>query len=168
MIKNITILGAGESGFGAAMLANQKGHNVFVSDSGNIREDIKSIFLENSIKFEEKNHSFGKIEFSDLVIKSPGISNSSEIISKIRSIDIPIISEIEFASSYSNSFKICITGTNGKTTTTKLIHHILNKSGLDVGLAGNIGDSFSKIDHGAITQRAGNLRAYERPIYGYS
>ena len=98
MIKNITILGAGESGFGAAMLANQKGHNVFVSDSGNIREDIKSIFLENSIKFEEKNHSFGKIEFSDLVIKSPGISNSSEIISKIRSIDIPIISEIEFAS----------------------------------------------------------------------
>ena len=145
MIKNITILGAGESGFGAAMLANQKGHNVFVSDSGNIREDIKSIFLENSIKFEEKNHSFGKIEFSDLVIKSPGISNSSEIISKIRSIDIPIISEIEFASSYSNSFKICITGTNGKTTTTKLIHHILNKSGLDVGLAGNIGDSFSKM-----------------------
>jgi len=145
MIKNITILGGGESGFGAAMLANQKGHNVFVSDSGNIREDIKSIFLENSIKFEEKNHSFGKIEFSDLVIKSPGISNSSEIISKIRSIDIPIISEIEFASSYSNSFKICITGTNGKTTTTKLIHHILNKSGLDVGLAGNIGDSFSKM-----------------------
>ena len=145
MIKNITILGAGESGFGAAMLANQKGHNVFVSDSGNIREDIKSIFLENSIKFEEKNHSFDKIEFSDLVIKSPGISNSSEIISKIRSIDIPIISEIEFASSYSNSFKICITGTNGKTTTTKLIHHILNKSGLDVGLAGNIGDSFSKM-----------------------
>ena len=145
MIKNITILGAGESGFGAAILANQKGHNVFVSDSGNIREDIKSIFLENSIKFEEKNHSFGKIEFSDLVIKSPGISNSSEIISKIRSIDIPIISEIEFASSYSNSFKICITGTNGKTTTTKLIHHILNKSGLDVGLAGNIGDSFSKM-----------------------
>ncbi len=145
MIKNITILGAGESGFGAAMLANQKGHNVFVSDSGNIREDIKSIFLENSIKFEEKNHSFGKIEFSDLVIKSPGISNNSEIISKIRSIDIPIISEIEFASSYSNSFKICITGTNGKTTTTKLIHHILNKSGLDVGLAGNIGDSFSKM-----------------------
>ena len=141
----LVVLGAGESGFGAAMLANQKGHNVFVSDSGNIREDIKSIFLENSIKFEEKNHSFGKIEFSDLVIKSPGISNSSEIISKIRSIDIPIISEIEFASSYSNSFKICITGTNGKTTTTKLIHHILNKSGLDVGLAGNIGDSFSKM-----------------------
>ena len=144
MIKNITILGAGESGFGAAMLANQKGHNVFVSEKSNIRKDIKSIFLENSIRFEENKHTFDKIEFSDLIIKSPGIPNNSEIISKIRSVDIPIISEIEFASSYSNSFKICITGTNGKTTTTKLIHHILNKSGIDVGLAGNIGDSFSK------------------------
>ncbi len=145
MIKNITILGAGESGYGAAMLANQKGHNVFVSDSSNIREDIKSIFLENSIRFEENKHSFDRIEFSDLIVKSPGISNNSEIISKIRAINIPIISEIEFASRYSNSFKICVTGTNGKTTTTKLIHHILEKSGLDVGLAGNIGDSFSKM-----------------------
>lgn len=144
MIKNITILGAGESGFGAAMLANQKGHNVFVSDNSKIRKDIKSIFLENSIRFEENKHTFNEIEFSDLIIKSPGIPNNSEIISKIKSIDIPIISEIEFASSYSNSFKICITGTNGKTTTTKLIHHILQKSGIDVGLAGNIGDSFSK------------------------
>ena len=144
MIKNITILGAGESGFGAAMLANQKGHNVFVSDNSKIRKDIKSIFLENSIRFEENKHTFNEIEFSDLIIKSPGIPNNSEIISKIKSIDIPIISEIEFASSYSNSFKICITGTNGKTTTTKLIHHILHNSGIDVGLAGNIGDSFSK------------------------
>jgi UDP-N-acetylmuramoylalanine--D-glutamate ligase len=144
MIKNITILGAGESGFGAAMLANQKGHNVFVSDNSNIRKDIKSIFLENSIRFEENKHTFNEIEFSDLIIKSPGIPNNSEIISKIKSIDIPIISEIEFASSYSSSFKICITGTNGKTTTTKLIHHILHNSGIDVGLAGNIGDSFSK------------------------
>ena len=143
MIKNITILGAGESGYGAAMLANQKGHNVFVSDSSNIREDIKSIFLENSIRFEENKHSFDRIEFSDLIVKSPGISNNSEIISKIRAINIPIISEIEFASRHSNSFKICVTGTNGKTTTTKLIHHILEKSVLDVGLAGNIGDSFS-------------------------
>lgn len=145
MIKNITILGAGESGYGAAMLANQKGHNVFVSDSSNIRENIKSIFLENSIRFEENKHSFDRIEFSDLIVKSPGISNNSEIISKIRAINIPIISEIEFASRHSNSFKICVTGTNGKTTTTKLIHHILEKSGLDVGLAGNIGDSFSKM-----------------------
>ena len=145
MIKNITILGAGESGFGAAMLANQKGHNVFVSDISDIGKDIKSTFLKNSIKFEENQHSFDKIKFSDLIIKSPGIPNTSKIISKIESTDIPIISEIEFASSYSNSFKICITGTNGKTTTTKLIYHILKKSGLNVGLAGNIGDSFSKM-----------------------
>ena len=145
MIKNITILGAGESGFGAAMLANQKGHNVFVSDISDIGKDIKSTFVKNSIKFEENQHSFDKIKFSDLIIKSPGIPYTSKIISKIKSIDIPIISEIEFASSYSNSFKICVTGTNGKTTTTKLIYHILKKSGLNVGLAGNIGDSFSKM-----------------------
>ena len=145
MIKNITILGAGESGFGAAMLANQKGHNVFVSDISDIGKDIKSTFLKKSIKFEENQHSFDKIKFSDLIIKSPGIPYTSQIISKIKSIDIPIISEIEFASSYSNSFKICVTGTNGKTTTTKLIYHILKKSGLNVGLAGNIGDSFSKM-----------------------
>ena len=145
MMNNITILGAGESGFGAAMLASQKGHNVFVSDNGNIKKDIKSIFIENSIKFEENKHTFDKIEFSDLIIKSPGIPNNSQIISKIRSAGIPIISEIEFASSYSKSFKICITGSNGKTTTTKLIHHILDKSGIDVGLAGNIGESFSKM-----------------------
>ena len=145
MIKNITILGAGESGFGAAMLANQKGHNVFVSDISDIGKDIKSTFVKNSIKFEENQHSFDKIKFSDLIIKSPGIPYTSQIISKIKSIDIPIISEIEFASSYSNSFKICVTGTNGKTTTTKLIYHILKKSGLNVGLAGNIGDSFSKM-----------------------
>jgi len=86
MIKNITILGAGESGFGAAMLANQKGHNVFVSDNGNIKKEIKSILLENSIKFEENKHTFDKIEFSDLIIKSPGIPNNSQIISKMGSL----------------------------------------------------------------------------------
>ena len=78
MIKNITILGAGESGFGAAMLANQKGHNVFVSDNSKIRKDIKSIFQENSIRFEENKHTFDKIEFSDLIIKSPGIPDNSK------------------------------------------------------------------------------------------
>ncbi len=144
-MKSITILGAGESGFGAAMLARQKGLNVFVSDSNKINEDRKLEMIENSIVFEEENHSFDKIKLSDYVIKSPGISNSSEIISKIKSSGIPIVSEIEFASNYSNSFKICITGTNGKTTTTELIYHILKKAGLDVGLAGNIGDSFSKM-----------------------
>ena len=144
-MKSITILGAGESGFGAAMLAHHKGFNVFVSDSNKITEDRKSEMIKKSIMFEEENHSFEKIKLSDLVIKSPGISNSSKIILKIKSSGIPIVSEIEFASNYSNSFKICVTGTNGKTTTTKLIYHILKKAGLDVGLAGNIGDSFSKI-----------------------
>ena len=144
-MKSITILGAGESGFGAAMLAHLKGFNVFVSDSNKINEKRKSEMIKKSIMFEEENHSFDKIKSSDFVVKSPGISNSSEIISKIKSSGIPIVSEIEFASNYSNSFKICITGTNGKTTTTKLIYHILKGAGLDVGLAGNIGDSFSKM-----------------------
>ena len=144
-MKSITILGAGESGYGAAMLAHLKGFNVFVSDSNKINEERKSEMTKKSIMFEEENHSFDKIKLSDFVINSPGISNSSEIISKIKSSGIPIVSEIEFASNYSNSFKICITGTNGKTTTTKLIYHILKKAGLDVGLAGNIGDSFSKM-----------------------
>ena len=144
-MKSITILGAGESGFGAAMLAHLKGFNVFVSDSNKINEERKSEMTKKSIMFEEENHSFDKIKLSDFVIKSPGISNSSEIISKIKLSGIPIVSEIEFASKYSNSFKICVTGTNGKTTTTKLIYHILKRAGLDVGLAGNIGDSFSKM-----------------------
>ena len=144
-MKSITILGAGESGFGAAMLAHLKGFNVFVSDSNKINEERKSEMTKKSIMFEEENHSFDKIKSSEFVVKSPGISNSSEIISKIKSSGIPIVSEIEFASNYSNSFKICITGTNGKTTTTKLIYHILKRAGLDVGLAGNIGDSFSKM-----------------------
>ena len=144
-MKSVTILGAGESGFGAAMLARQKGLNVFVSDSNKINEDRKLEMIRNSIVFEEENHSFDKIKLSDFVIKSPGIPNSSEIISEIKLSGIPIISEIEFASNYSNSFKICITGTNGKTTTTKLIYKILKRAGLDVGLAGNIGDSFSKM-----------------------
>ena len=144
-MKSITILGAGESGFGAAMLVHHMGFNVFVSDLNKINEDKKSEMIKKSIMFEEENHSFDRIKLSDFVIKSPGISNSSEIILKIKSFGIPIISEIEFASNYSDSFKICITGTNGKTTTTKLIYHILKKAGLDVGLAGNIGDSFSKM-----------------------
>ena len=144
-MKNITVLGAGESGFGAAMLAKQKGFNVFVSELDSISEDIKSILVENLIQFEENNHSFDKIALSDLIIKSPGIPNNSEIISRIKSTKIPIVSEIEFASNHSSSYKICITGSNGKTTTTKLIYDILANAGLNVGLAGNIGDSFSKM-----------------------
>ena len=145
MIKNITILGAGESGFGAAMLASKKGYNVFVSDHSYIDDSVKLLFENNSIKFEENEHSIDIIKSSDLIIKSPGIPNSSDIITKIKSLEIPIISEIEFASKNSKSFKICITGTNGKTTTTNLIYNILKTSGLSVGIAGNVGDSFSKM-----------------------
>ena len=145
MIKNVTILGARESGFGAAMLASKKGYNVFVSDINQIDDNIKLLFEDNSIEYEENKHSIDKIQSSDLIIKSPGIPNSADIIIKIKSLEIPIISEIEFASTNSNSFKICITGTNGKTTTTNLIYNILKASGLNVGIAGNVGDSFSKM-----------------------
>ncbi|MBL6603767.1 MAG: UDP-N-acetylmuramoyl-L-alanine--D-glutamate ligase, partial [Flavobacteriaceae bacterium] len=145
MIKNVTILGAGESGFGAAMLASKKGYNVFVSDLNYIDDNIKLHFKDNSIEYEENKHSIDRIKSSDLIIKSPGISNSSDVINKIKSLEIPLISEIEFASNNSNSFKICITGTNGKTTTTNLIYNILKAAGLSVGIAGNVGDSFSKM-----------------------
>ena len=145
MIKNVTILGAGESGFGAAMLASKKGYNVFVSDLNYIDDNIKLLFKENSIEYEENVHSIDKIKYSDLIIKSPGIPNSSDIIIKVKSLEIPVISEIEFASTNSNSFKICITGTNGKTTTTNLIYSILKSAGLSVGIAGNVGDSLSKM-----------------------
>ena len=109
MIKNVTILGARESGFGAAMLASKKGYNVFVSDINQIDDNIKLLFEDNSIEYEENKHSIDKIQSSDLIIKSPGIPNSADIIIKIKSLEIPIISEIEFASNNSNSFKICIT-----------------------------------------------------------
>ena len=145
MIKNVAILGAGESGFGAAMLASKKGYNVFVSDLNSIDDNIKLLFEDNSIEYEENDHSINKIKYSDLIIKSPGIPDTSDIIVKIKSLEIPIISEIEFASNNSNSFKICITGTNGKTTTTNLIYNILKNAGLSVGIAGNVGDSFSKM-----------------------
>ena len=145
MIKNVAILGAGESGFGAAMLASKKGYNVFVSDLNCIDDNIKLLFEDNSIEYEENDHSIDKIKYSDLIIKSPGIPDTSDIIVKIKSLEIPIISEIEFASNNSNSFKICITGTNGKTTTTNLIYNILKNAGLSVGIAGNVGDSFSKM-----------------------
>ena len=97
MIKNITILGARESGFGAAMLASKKGYNVFVSDLNQIDDNIKLLFEDNSIEYEENKHSIDKIQSSDLIIKSPGIPNSADIIIKIKSLEIPIISEIEFA-----------------------------------------------------------------------
>jgi UDP-N-acetylmuramoylalanine--D-glutamate ligase len=136
-------LGAGESGFGAAYLAKQKGFDVFVSDKGSIKEKYKTLLQQNEIPFEENNHSEELILKSKEVIKSPGIPDKVELIQKLKAQHTPVISEIEFAGRYTNAKTICITGSNGKTTTTSLVYHILNKAGLNVGLGGNIGKSFA-------------------------
>ena len=144
MKKRVSILGSGISGIGAAILAKNKGYDVFVSDINKINAKAKNKLDSISIPWEEKNHSYNNLKESDLIIKSPGISNESEIVIKLRNSKVKIISEIEFASLHTNSFIIGITGSNGKTTTSKLIYHILKKSGLNVGIAGNIGTSFSR------------------------
>jgi UDP-N-acetylmuramoylalanine--D-glutamate ligase len=142
--KNIVILGAGESGVGAAILAKQQGWNVFVSDMGVIKDDFKQELINHEIEFEEGAHDEDRIFKADLVIKSPGIPEKAALIVGLRNREVKIISEIEFAGYYSKGKKICITGSNGKTTTTMLTHHILKKAGWDVGLAGNVGHSFAK------------------------
>ena len=144
MKKRVSILGSGISGIGAAILAKAKGYDVFVSDINKINSKAKNKLDSISIPWEENNHSYNHLKKSDLIIKSPGISNESEIVVKLRNSNVDIISEIEFASLYTNAFIIGITGSNGKTTTTELIYHILKESGLNVGVAGNIGTSFSK------------------------
>lgn len=141
--RKIVILGAGESGAGAAMLAKKKDFEVFVSDLGTIKEKYKSVLSEAGINWEENKHTLPKILDADEVIKSPGIPNDAEIIKKIRTRKIPIIAEIEFASRYTTGRKICITGSNGKTTTTMLIYHILKNAGIDACLAGNVGRSLA-------------------------
>ena len=143
MKYKIVIIGGGESGVGAAYLANKKGYEVFLSDYKKIEEKYRNILLENEIDFEEGGHSLEKFYKANEIIKSPGISEESELISKIKLKNIPIVSEIEFAFRFTSSIIISVTGSNGKTTTSSLIYHILKKSGLNVGLAGNIGNSFS-------------------------
>lgn len=139
----MVILGAGESGTGAAVLAIKKGFQVWVTDSGIINEKYKTVLSHFEIAFEEGKHTENKILDADEVIISPGIPLSSALVGKIISKNIPVISEIEFAARYTKAKKICITGSNGKTTTTLLTYHILKNGGLNVGLAGNIGDSFA-------------------------
>ncbi|MBN2274044.1 MAG: UDP-N-acetylmuramoyl-L-alanine--D-glutamate ligase [Bacteroidales bacterium] len=143
MERRIVILGAGESGTGAAVLARKQGFDVFVSDSGRIKDHYKEILFNYDIEWEEGKHTERLILNADEVIKSPGISEKSDIVIAIRKKSIHIISEIEFAGRYTSAKKICITGSNGKTTTTSLIHHMLRKAGLNAGLAGNVGKSFA-------------------------
>lgn len=143
MAKRIVILGAGESGAGAAVLAKKQGFDTFVSDMSLIKDKYKEMLNERNIPWEEGKHTEELILNADEVIKSPGIPNDAPIVMKLREQSIPIISEIEFAGRYTNAKMICITGSNGKTTTTSLIYHIFKKAGLNVGLAGNIGQSLA-------------------------
>lgn len=142
-MKNLVILGGGESGTGAAILGKQKGFKVFVSDRGKLDDKYKKVLSQNDIDFEEGQHSESRILEADLVIKSPGIPDHIALIQSILEKGIPVISEIEFAYRYTNAKLICITGSNGKTTTTSLTYQILKDAGLNVGLAGNIGQSFA-------------------------
>ena len=142
-MARVVILGAGESGAGAAVLAQKKGFDTFVSDMSLIKDKYKAMLNERGIQWEEGKHTEELILNADEVIKSPGIPNDAPIILKLKNQGTPIISEIEFAGRYTNAKMICITGSNGKTTTTSLIYHIFKKAGLNVGLAGNIGQSLA-------------------------
>jgi UDP-N-acetylmuramoylalanine--D-glutamate ligase len=142
--KNIAVLGAGESGTGAAILAQKQGCRVFVSDKGQIKDEYKTDLDALDIEWEEGTHSEERILNADCIIKSPGIPDKAELIQKAHAKNIPVISEIEWASYFTNAKCIGITGTNGKTTTSTLTFQILQNAGLNVGLAGNIGKSFAR------------------------
>lgn len=142
--KILVILGAGESGVGAAVLGKKKGWQVFVSDYGKIKPEHQVELNKLSVEWEEQQHTTEKILKADLIIKSPGIPEKAPIIKAIRAKEIKIISEIEFAGYYTNAKMIAITGSNGKTTTTMLTYHILSKAGFNVGLAGNVGKSLTR------------------------
>jgi UDP-N-acetylmuramoylalanine--D-glutamate ligase len=142
-MKRIVILGAGESGAGAAVLAKKEGFDVFVSDMSKIKDKYKKMLDDHGIEWEEEHHSEDKILNADEIIKSPGIPKEAAIIQALLKKGTPIISEIEFAGRYTDSKMVCITGSNGKTTTTSLIYHIFKAAGYDTGLAGNIGKSLA-------------------------
>ncbi len=142
-MKRLVILGGGESGFGSAVLGLKKGYDVFLSDKGPIADKYKQKLVEWNVPYEEKKHTEALILNADEVVKSPGIPEKAPIVQAIRAKGIPVISEIEFAGRYTNAKTICITGSNGKTTTTTLTYKILKEAGFNVGLAGNIGESFA-------------------------
>ncbi len=139
----IVVLGAGESGTGAAVLAKLKGFDTFVSDSSSIKEKYKAQMDKYGIAWEEGHHTEALVLNADEVVKSPGVPNDAPLILRLKALGTPIISEIEFAGRYTDAKMVCITGSNGKTTTTSLIYHIFKSAGLDVGLAGNIGNSLA-------------------------
>ena len=141
--KVLAVLGAGESGVGTAILAKKKGYEVFVSDKGIITQKYKEVLLQNDIAFEEHKHTEKQVFDADVVMKSPGIPDKVSIVQKLIRKGISVISEIEFAARFTDATLVGITGSNGKTTTTLLTHHILKQGGLDVGVAGNVGDSFA-------------------------
>ena len=141
--KRIVILGAGESGTGSAILAKKQGFDVFVTDNGRIKPRFRELLDTYGIDYEENKHTERQILIAEEIIKSPGIPESSAMVQQIRKKNIRVISEIEFASRFTNAKMICVTGSNGKTTTTSLIHHMMRKAGLNSGLAGNIGTSFA-------------------------
>ena len=142
-MSRIVVLGGGESGVGSAVLAKVKGFDVFLSDMGKISEDYAAVLNEWNIPYEEGKHSEELILNADEVVKSPGIPSTAPMVRKIEGQGINVISEIEFAGRYDTAKKICITGSNGKTTTTSLIYHLLQQAGLNVGLGGNIGKSYA-------------------------
>ncbi len=140
----IVVLGGGESGVGSAILAQAKGYEVFLSDSGSLKEEYRKTLTDYGIPFEENGHTEQTILAAHEIIKSPGIPNTTAIMQKIIAKGIPVISEIEFGGRFTNAKMICITGSNGKTTTTSLVYHILKSAGFNVGLGGNIGKSFAR------------------------
>jgi UDP-N-acetylmuramoylalanine--D-glutamate ligase len=142
--KRLIVLGAGESGVGTAILAKKQGWDVFVSDLGSIKEEYKADLNKYDIRWEEGKHTEEEIFRADLVVKSPGIPDKVKTIQQYHANKIPVISEIEFAGYYNKAKTVCITGSNGKTTTTMLTYHTFKKAGLNVGLAGNVGKSFAK------------------------
>lgn len=149
-MKRLVILGGGESGVGTAILGKKQGFDVFLSDSGKIKDSYKEVLIINKIEWEQKSHTEKLVLNADVVMKSPGIPDDTEIIQKLKAKGIPVISEIEFASQFTTAKTIGITGSNGKTTTTMLTHHLLKTGGLNVGIAGNIGKSFAwqvAVDH---------------------
>jgi UDP-N-acetylmuramoylalanine--D-glutamate ligase len=142
-MSRLVILGGGESGIGTAILGKKKGYDVFVSDFGKIKENYREVLIINGIQWEDEQHTEELILNADVVMKSPGIPDKAPIIKKLVAKQIPVISEIEFASQFTNAITIGITGSNGKTTTTMLTYHLLKQGGLNVGLGGNIGKSFA-------------------------